>query len=210
MGRHAHPEAFAAVVLAGGYVEAGDSGRHRVVAGDVLVHRIHESHGDRFDTAGAEVLVIPLNEAWQPAIRGRVDDVDALAVQCEQTACDAVAVLQAAWRPARPDSPLDWPDQLAAALIRDPALAIKEWAHVQGLHPGSLARGFGQVFGITPANFRLVVRTHRAIATLREATASMADIALAAGFSDQAHMTRAVRSLTGRTPRALRLGTAMR
>ena len=35
--RHPHDEAFAAVLLSGGYVEAGDTGRHRLEPGDVVV-----------------------------------------------------------------------------------------------------------------------------------------------------------------------------
>ena len=56
--RHLHDHAFAAVVLSGGYVEAGDTGRHWMEAGDVLLHQSWESHLDRFDGRGAEVLVL--------------------------------------------------------------------------------------------------------------------------------------------------------
>jgi hypothetical protein len=41
MPRHRHLQRYAAIVLSGGYVEAGDAGRMRVRAGDVLVHDEH-------------------------------------------------------------------------------------------------------------------------------------------------------------------------
>jgi hypothetical protein len=34
LGRHVHEEAYAALVLSGGYEEAGDHGRFQVKAGD--------------------------------------------------------------------------------------------------------------------------------------------------------------------------------
>ena len=52
MQRHRHAIGYVAVVLAGGYLEAGDAGRRRVGPGDALVHRPFEGHLDR--SAGAE------------------------------------------------------------------------------------------------------------------------------------------------------------
>lgn len=78
LNRHRHCAGFATVVLSGSYAEAGDTGRHRVAAGDVIVHRAYESHLDRFGTRGADVLMIALPLVWTGSILGRVDDPDLL------------------------------------------------------------------------------------------------------------------------------------
>ena len=36
----------------------------------------------------------------------------------------------------------DWPDDLAAALIQDPALRLSDWSNAKGITPWSLARSF--------------------------------------------------------------------
>ena len=201
--RHQHAHGFAAVVLAGCYSEAGDTGRHRLEPGDVLVHRAYESHIDRFESTGADVLVIPLAQPWLGPMVGRVGDARDLMRVADRDPLEAAAAL-AGTIVARASEPHDWPGLLARALHADPALALGSWAGEHGLHPGSLSRGFRQVFGVTPARFRLIARTHRAIRALRETRSALGDIAYACGFADQAHLTRAVRAMCAMSPSGLR------
>jgi len=63
LGRHVHEKAYAALVLSGGYEEAGDHGRFRVKAGDVIFHEPFEAHLDRFSETGAAVLNLRLPSA---------------------------------------------------------------------------------------------------------------------------------------------------
>jgi len=56
------------------------------------------------------------------------------------------------------------------------------------------------VFETSPAAFRAEARVHRALALMAAGGASLAGIAAGTGFADQAHMTRAIRALTGRPP----------
>jgi AraC-like DNA-binding protein len=201
--RHQHAHGFAAVVLAGHYSEAGDTGRHRLAPGDVLVHRAYESHIDRFEAAGGDVLVIPLTQPWPGPMLGRVRDADDVVHVAEHDPLEAAGAL-AGKIVARASELHDWPDLLARVLNADPALALGPWASERGLHPGSLSRGFRQIFGITPAGFRLVARTHRAIRALRETRAALGDVAYACGFADQAHLTRAVRAMCAMPPSRVR------
>ena len=201
--RHPHAHAFAALVLSGGYVEAGDTGRHAVEAGDVLLHQAWESHLDRFDGRGAEVLVLPIADADAAPLIGHMADPDAIARLAETDRVAAARRLLAAIRP-RPRTHADWPDLLAQALADDPQMSLGLWAAQAGLHPGSVSRGFRQVFGITPLAFRLVQRTRRALAAVRASTAPLSLIAQACGFADQAHMCRAIRTVANTTPKALR------
>ena len=77
LSRHPHDHGFAALVLSGGYVEAGDTGRHRMEAGEVLLHQSWESHLDRFDGRGAEVLVLRIADRDIGSVVGRIADPDA-------------------------------------------------------------------------------------------------------------------------------------
>jgi AraC-like DNA-binding protein len=205
LARHRHDNGFAAVVLAGGYVEAGDTGRHRVAAGDVILHQAFESHLDEIGRRGAQVLVLPLPSGLGATARGRVADPDLVA---RLTAVDAFAAAQALAEGFEPTMAApcseDWPEVLARRLLADPDLSISLWAEAKGLHPGSVSRGFQQQFGVTAAAFRATARTHRALAGLNDLTLSLAQVADDCGFADQAHMTRAILRMTGSTPRQLR------
>jgi AraC-like DNA-binding protein len=66
-----------------------------------------------------------------------------------------------------------------------------------GLAPETISRGFGRVFGTTAASFRAEARARRAFEQIVRTNAPLVDIAANSGFADQAHMTRAVRALTG-------------
>jgi AraC-like DNA-binding protein len=201
--RHLHERPFAAIVLAGGYVEAGDTGRHCVTAGDVIVHRAFERHLDRFDPRGAEVLVLPLSARWRGPVRGHIADPDAVARLAEHDPIAAQDLLDREMM-AQPAKSHDWPDLLAADLLDAPDLSLARWAAQHGLHAASLSRGFRQQFEITPAQFRLIARTHRAIDHMLGTTVALSTVAAAEGFADQAHMTRSIVRQTGRAPRALR------
>jgi AraC-like DNA-binding protein len=201
--RHLHERPFAAIVLAGGYVEAGDTGRHCVSAGDVIVHRTFERHLDRFDPRGAEVLVLPLSLRWRGPVRGHIADPDAVTRMAERDPIAAQYLLDREMTAQQANSH-DWPDLLAADLLDAPDLSLARWAAQHGLHAASLSRGFRQQFEITPAQFRLVARTHRAIDRLLGTSVALSTVAAAEGFADQAHMTRSIVRQTGRSPRALR------
>lgn len=201
--RHCHREPFAAIVLAGGYDEAGDTGRHRVRAGDVIFHGAFESHLDVFDRPGAEVLVLPLPHHWRGPTVGTLDDPDAVARSAERDVAEALEIF-AAGVTTRSAQVQDWPDELAEALRTDPSLNLECWAENAGLHPGSLGRGFASIFGITAASYRLAQRVQRAIRLLAGSSARLSEIAVDCGFSDQAHMTRSVRAVTGSSPAMLK------
>jgi AraC-like DNA-binding protein len=201
--RHRHCAGFAAVVLGGSYVEAGDSGRHGVAAGDVIRHHAFESHLDQIDIRGAEVLVIPLARVWTGPIVGRASDPDLLVRLTEKAPAEAAEALEVQMTP-RLSSYEDWPDILANDIIANPNMGIAHWAETRGLHPGSVSRGFRQQFGVTPAGFCLSIRAGRAARAILDTSAPLAQVALACSFVDQAHMCNVIRNLTGLSPSRLR------
>ena len=198
-----HDHGFAAVVLSGGYVEAGDTGQHRMEAGDVLFHQAWESHLDRFDGRGAQVLVLPIADRDIGPLTGRIDDPDEIVRLAELSPESAAQRLLADLLPKTPVA-ADWPDLLAQAMRADPSLSLGAWATQWGLHVGSLSRGFRQVFGTTPVGYRLTQRTRRAIDAVLQSETPFSLIAQDCGFADQAHMSRAIGRLVRTTPAGLR------
>jgi AraC-like DNA-binding protein len=201
IARHRHAQGYAALVVSGGYVEAGDAGRFRVGAGDVVLHRAFEAHRNGVARTGAVVINVPLDVPadWPNAFRARHPDVLIWAARRDPQAVASLLEPGDVVLPAADD----WVDLLAGALNRDPALLLGPWAQRHGLRPEALSRGFVAAFGVTPARYRLEARTRQAVAALRAAAAPIAAIALEHGFADQAHFSRSVRALTGCTPKAL-------
>lgn len=199
--RHRHLEAYAAIVLAGRYEEAGDSGRRWVEPGDVIVHGAFEGHLNRVPARGAVALNLPAAGLGLSAF-GRVWDVDAIARAAERDVREAVALMAEQHRAAAP-AEADWPDLLAQALGRAP-VRIGDWARTHGLSAEHVARGFRRVFGASPNAYGREVRARAALAETLAGAHSLAQIADANGFADQAHMTRAITALSGRPPGAWR------
>lgn len=198
--RHGHAAPYAAVVLAGGYEEAGDGGRFRVAAGDVLVHGGFSAHLDRDAAAGTIVLNLLLPPQYEGAsFRARANDPDALARLAERDPeeagrwlVDGLTAMEAA--------PLDGVDALAAALSGPEAPAIAVWASEERVSRETAWRWFRDVYGVSPVRYRVEARARRAWRRLTTGSERLVEIASGEGFSDQAHLGRDIRSLTGRTP----------
>jgi AraC-like DNA-binding protein len=73
-------------------------------------------------------------------------------------------------------------------------------ARKSGMSRQRLARLIKRVFGLTPSQLITKTRLTAASRLLRETKRTVADIALACGYSDQSAFTRAFRAATGRTP----------
>ena len=200
--RHRHADAYVAVVLRGGYQEAGDEGRFAAQPGTVIVHGCWTAHLDRFGACGAEVLNLPTVAGLDPGV-GMIDDPDAVARIAERDPLAAAAHLRDGFTPYAVGL-ADWPDLLAEALRTDPDLALAPWARWMKLEPASVSRGFARAYGVSPKRFRLEVRTRRALAALGEWRGNLADLAADQGFADQAHLTRSVGAMTGVPPVVLR------
>ncbi len=199
--RHRHATAYAAVVLSGGYLEAGGAGRWRAEAGDVLAHPAFDAHQNVLrGRAWVLNVSLPLTVDLPPVFR--VADLDAVERAYRADPREATRLLIPDH--VRPPLAEDWPDLLAAALAADPALSIGDWARARGLAPAVVSRGFKATFGVTPAAFRAERRTQAAWRDLTATATPLAAVAHDRGFADQAHLSRAVRALTGATPRAWR------
>jgi AraC-like DNA-binding protein len=204
VARHHHLTPYAAVVLRGGYVEAGDRGRFRAEAGVVLFHDGFEAHQDQFHPGGADILNLPM-AAGPARAAGRLADPDALIRIAERDPAAAAMMLLAWVEPGGPELS-DWPDRLAADLRADRVASLSEWARFAGLQPSSVSRGFRLCYGVSPQRYRLEQRTAKAARRARGAGTALALVAAEVGFADQSHMCRAMRRVFEATPAALRRG----
>lgn len=201
---HSHQEEYAALVLSGTYEEAGDQGRFQVETGDVVLHDHFEAHLNRFFPPGARVLNLRLSasHSFRPGA-AKVADMDLLVRTAEINRAEAADLLLLMVEERRPGY-MDWPDELAAVLIRNPSLRLSLWAAERGLAPWAVSRGFTKVFGISPEAFRARTRARHAWRAIRMTEEPLAKIAAHLGFADQAHMTRSVKRLTSVGPQAWR------
>jgi AraC-like DNA-binding protein len=198
--RHAHPEPYAALLLDGRYEEAGEAGRWQVGSGEVLVHAAFAVHHNRGLSGRALILNLPLPvNATDRSAHFFVRDPDALARVAEH---DPVAAAELLWEQLIPGraAASDASDLLAMQLSGANSLPIAAWSRQLGVRRETVFRHFRAAYGVAPSRYRLEARARRAWRELIGADHSLAEVALAAGFADHAHMSRAVRMLTGRTP----------
>lgn len=203
--RHQHAHPYAAVVLSGGYEEAGESGRWRVSAGDVLIHPAFSAHCDRVTLGSTRVLDIPLALDCVPdTSRGQIADPDVLARIAERDPRVAAQFLLAELRPAGSGA-MELPDQLAASLgSNTPPVSIADWAAEHRIARETLSRQFSALYEVSAARYRVEARARSAWFALVTSSTPFATLAHACGYADQAHLTRDVVALTGRTPGAWR------
>jgi AraC-like DNA-binding protein len=201
--RHIHAHAYATVVLDGSYQEAGECGRWRVRAGDVLLHAPFSAHCDHAPARGARVLNLPVAAAPRRSACGRVDDPDLVVRIAERDPLEAAAALMAGWRPGD-DGMTDPPDALARTLSSPGRPGVEAWALANHICRTTAFRWFRSAYGVGPTRYRTEARARLAWRMVVDGTTSLAEIAAAAGYADQAHMSRAVKAFTGSSPGAWR------
>jgi AraC-like DNA-binding protein len=147
-----------------------------------------------------------------PRIRARVDELLDRQVtrQLEsdialaQTLDDKLSAF-AAWLEARANvqrglaRPALRAARAAMRLSAEPTVPMETLADEQHVSRRQIERDFGHWIGTSPRHLARVVRL-QAVSRLAQTGASMADIAADIGYTDQAHMSRVVKELTGLTP----------
>ena len=81
---------------------------------------------------------------------------------------------------------------------------VRNLAVMAGTHPVYLARIFRRQYGLSVTQYVRRLRTKHAATLLTSTSAPIANVALAAGFADHAHLCRVFRSEMGVTPGAFR------
>jgi AraC family transcriptional regulator len=227
LDRHEHAEPYVCVVLDGSYEQRCRS-VFECAAGSIVLHPGGHAHANRFHARGARCVNIQPGGDWldQAAFAGLLADyrhvgmqpgalpIARLARELEQTDAAAPLAIAAAAldllaglarTPASCLSPR-WIDRvieaLEADLTRTPSLAVL--GALVDVHPAHLARAFRQARGETVGDYLRRRRIEQADHALAASGQTLGEIALAAGFYDQSHFTRAFRRHFGQTPRQRR------
>lgn len=95
-------------------------------------------------------------------------------------------------------------DYIQAHLEQD--LGLKELANLVQLSPHYFAHLFKQSVGIAPHQYVVQQRVKRAKQLLKRSDMNIGEVAYAVGFSNQAHLNRHFKRITGITPGAFRRG----
>ena len=220
---HGHDDAHLMYAFGGDYLtEArGEPGKH---PGQLICNPPQTFHTDHFETTGAFLSVGVGSAVWEAAnglgrlahpshlqaLRPRMAAariISELAAWDEASAftCEVLCheMLSSALAPApverRRPAWLDEACDLLRAARAGPML-LGDIASATGVHPHHLTRTFRTFEGCTPGEYRLSVRLEAAQGMLSRGAASLAETALAAGFSDQSQFTRRFRAAYGLTP----------
>jgi AraC family transcriptional regulator len=209
---------------------ADTRGELECATGSLLTHAAGHAHANRVGVEGARCVNIELDEAMlaDGPLRALVPFLreerhlrlpvtlaplrrlaDALAEDDELAALQvhaaALSLLCAAARTAPPAAATRRGavvDRVVEFLESDLAVppSMQTLARLAGLHPHHLMRAFRQQRGETIGGYLRRRRLEIADAELRRVDLPLAEIALRAGFCDQAHFTRAYRRQFGVTP----------
>ncbi len=226
---HHHDRTVFAVLLGGSIDSALTRRTFECSTDSVWTEPAGERHGNRVHAGGAEVLVVQPDsgreELFRPCAemlsradtfhhagiagmaRGIVremecaDELMALALEAS-----ALEMLVTAARAAKDDRGTNGPpawlarvEQIVHDRFREP-LRVDEIAREVGVHPVHLGRVFRQHKRLPLARYIRALRIEWAAEQLRSSDASLAAVALRAGFADQSHFTRAFKRHIGRTP----------
>jgi AraC-like DNA-binding protein len=104
-----------------------------------------------------------------------------------------------------------WLTRAVDRLHSDGAVPVRiaELAREADVEPLTLARTFRQFYRVPLGTYARQLRLERCAAMLRGSDTPLAAVALAGGFADQSHFTRAFRRRYGVTPQVFRAGAAL-
>src|SRR5262245_1960808 len=235
--RHAHDLASFYLVLEGSLTEFYDRNQRDLGTCSVVFTPPGEIHSNVFHNAGGRCFLVELTPHWTDRLAASgikletsidtnngeltrlasklykecryVDKASALSVEGL-----ALEILAAFARQTENAPAAYLPGWLRAArdLLHDrfsETIRLNEIAEQVGVHPVHLARVFHRRYGCSLGEYQRRLRVEHASRQLVATRRSLADIALAAGFSDQAHFSRVFKERTGLTPKKFRATFAL-
>jgi len=234
--RHAHKKAFFSLTLAGGYVERHGARDVQYAPRSISFHPPGEEHSVAIGSADARCVNIEVREEWltevtrsgggePPFVRavggplvwlaerlleetGSWSSASSLSAQA--LVAEMLGLIGRERHEASDRLPPRWLEDAEEILRREftSSLTLQELASRVGVHPVHLSRTWHRFrrcsIGETLRRWRIADARRR----LATGTAPLADIALAVGFADQAHFSRAFKQVTGVTPRRYRDGAS--
>lgn len=231
--RHSHPHARFTLVLGGSFCEHRPGGDARCERSTLIFREPGEWHGATVSSGGATCLVIDCDEPWIERIRaqGAVldrsadfrggllghlaqrlhgeflmrDEVSRLAIDSLVLGMFAEASRRAHPVPSRMAPRwLEQARELLQARFAEP-MTLADVAARVGVHPVHLARSFRACYQCTVADYVRQLRLDYVCREIATSSAPLSEIALAAGFCDQSHLSRVFKARVGATPAEYRL-----
>jgi AraC family transcriptional regulator len=127
------------------------------------------------------------------------------ALQQQDSASPDLLLELLASAPAEPRhlQPPAWLERVRTQLHdqRGVACSLRFLAPQVGVHPVYLARQFRRYYGCALSDYTQALQVQAALAQMSQQHASLSDIALTCGFSDQSHMSRALRQKLDISPK---------
>jgi AraC family transcriptional regulator len=225
--RHSHALASFSFVLAGTYLETFGVRPAKRQPSTLVFHPPQESHAVEYQDRSVRILSVQMNPQrfshftshsaiFESRATARTqtinwighrlyrefreaDDLSVLAIEGLVYEALVEAARAHPWRenPAPP-----WLRQ-AEDFLRDnfsQPFRFEAVARAAGVHPAHLARVFRRNHDCTVGEYVRRLRVNFAVHAMGNRAASLAEVASAAGFSDQSHLTRTFRAHFGMTP----------
>lgn len=230
--RHAHELASFYVVLEGSLTESSARKKQERGPLSVVFTPSGEVHGDTFHDAGGRCFLVELTPQWSARLAASGVTLDeSLAAEKGELARLATSlykefrhtdnlspltveglaleIFAAFSRQSERERDAYLPGWLRRAkeLLHDrfsETLTLDEIAEQVGVHPVHLARTFRKHYRCSVGEYQRRLRVEDASLQLTTTRRPLADIALVAGFADQAHFSRVFKSHTGETPAKFR------
>jgi AraC family transcriptional regulator len=225
---HSHARAFFYLVLKGACTETYDNKTRSACISSLVFHPAGASHADHWPGAGGQCFHIEVGPAAMRRAREHVclldhstdfhsgDPIwlttrlyrefrrmgDALPLAMEGLVLELLAETVRSRVAVKKHRSPNWLAQVRE-LLHDrfsERLVLDEIAGAVGVHPVHLCRVFRQQYRCTVGDYVRKLRLDFASRQLATSSASLAEIALAAGFADQSHFTKAFRRASGMTP----------
>ena len=231
--RHEHPDTRLIVTVRGEFLEDRGSRGYVCGAASALIRRAGEGHSNRYGPAGAVCLGVRFGAEWGSMLAGWGSDrihesvnagqsaamlwdeirggasVSPIGMQC--CVLDILARFRGLPRERERRAPrwVESTQELLRARLNAPP-DVREAARLAGVHPAHLAREFRRFTGMTVGAYLRRQRVELACVRLQRRERTLAEIALEAGFCDQAHLSRVFRRHMGMSPGEFRRSAGAR
>jgi len=225
---HCHAHAYFSYILRGGLLEWRGAVEHRYEAGSLHFHPANDPHKAMTGPDGLVTVSIGANGQTahrllagvtpRPALSPHIavlasrcfaalrEDDDVAALLIESHALEMVASMLRQQRRRDGGTAPRWVSELCGYLRERSAdrVSLQDLATVARVHPVHVVRGFRRHVGMTPGAYLRSLRIDAARQALLATDEPISGIALAVGFSSQAHLTRVFSRSVGFAPAAYR------